>query len=115
VIDAILLARDAFPRVYGETAFNYDAMLAFLCRWGLISKSFVLSHQRRLRRYHPFNPVRFVAYATFFDAAALRRRVLNWVASRGPLATDVPGNVHEFARRYDRWRRGRAVLDPGRP
>jgi glycosyltransferase involved in cell wall biosynthesis len=103
VVDAILLARDAFPELYGATAFNYDAMLAFLCRSGWVSKSVVLSHSRRLRRYHPFNPLRFIAYSTFFESAAVRRSVLNWISRRTQMSNTVPDNVYDFACQYDQW------------
>jgi hypothetical protein len=77
-------------------------MLAFLCRWGLTSPSFVLAHQRELRRHHPFNATRFAAYTAFFQGADLRRRFLNRVA-RAAVARAVPADVCEFAHQYDRW------------
>ena len=103
VVDAILLARDAFPAVYSDIPFNYDAMLAFLCRSGWVSRWFVLAHRGNLRRYHPFNALRFLAYMTFFDAAVLRRSVLNRVPIQGLKREDIPGEVCEFARQYDDW------------
>lgn len=103
IVDAILLARDDFPDLYGATNFNYDAMLAFLYRLRVVSKSFVLSHRRHLRRYHPFRTGRFLLYAILHDAAAMRRRFLNRLARRAPFAHAVPDNVCEFASAYDRW------------
>ena len=102
VMDAILLARDTFPKLYGDTPFSYEAMLAFMCRSGWVSKRFVLSKRRRLKRYHPFNAMKFTAFLAFFETAALRRRVLNRIVGISRGARRVPNNVWDFAQQYDR-------------
>lgn len=105
VIDAVLRARDAFPNLYGTTVFSYDIMFAYLCKWGLMSKSFVLTNRSRFRQSHKFNALKFLAYATAFDIANVRRRLLTRATPKGPFSRDVPADVCEFAVQYDRWAR----------
>lgn len=106
IIDGILSAYDTFTDLYGGTPFNYEAMLAFLCKLELMSKARVISERRSLRLCHPFRLSRFLAYGAFFEAANSRRRVLNFATRQTAVARDVPDNVWEFARRYETWKGG---------
>jgi glycosyltransferase involved in cell wall biosynthesis len=103
IIDAILVARDDFPNVYGDIPFDYSVMLAFLCKLGFTSEAFVLTHRNSFRHSPEFSLPRFLAYAAAFKGAKLRRLLLNRFGNRGPFTQEVPTNVYEFARQYSEW------------
>jgi len=95
--DAILLARDLFPELYGGTTFNYDAMWAFSCRHRFISHLDVLSRSGEIRGYHPFHVMRFLYFSALQEGAVVRRKILDTLNARklDGAATD---NILEFAK-----------------
>jgi len=102
VLDAFLVVRDAFPQLYAGTPFNHDAGLAFLCKWGLVSRALVLERRRKIREKLPFNSTKFLGWWAFFSATSWRRSLLNAVGTKGPGGTP-PGDVFSFAQAYDVW------------
>ncbi len=96
--DAILVAMDKFPEFYGQMAFNYDAMWAFLCRLKLASRQEVLRKRAQIRHYSPFNTARFLLYFAIQHAAVLRRTALDRCRKITKLTGHVPDNIRDFAR-----------------
>jgi len=95
--DAILLARDMFPELYGKTVFNYEAMWAFSCRHRFVSHLDVLSKTAEIREYHRFNAGRFILSAALQEGAALRRKLLDWLMlPKGSAA--APDDILMFAK-----------------
>lgn len=95
--DAVLLAKDMFPEVYGETSFNYDAMWAYLCRLRFVSYRAIWNRRHEIRKRHPFHLVRFFRYALIQEAAILRRRLLTWLVQRRESADQAtPANIRAF-------------------
>jgi glycosyltransferase involved in cell wall biosynthesis len=105
IADAILVAKDSFPEIYGDAPFNFNAMWGFLYKMGLLTKTDVLRHRSEISRCHPFSLPKFLAHAAFQDGARLRRSVLNRFRSLGPLADRVPDNIHDFARAFADWKK----------
>lgn len=106
IADAILVAKDSFPEIYGDAPFDYNAMWGFLYKMGLVTKGEVLSRRSDISRCHPFSLVKFLAQAAFQDGAKLRRSILNRFTSLGPLAGNVPDNIHDFAKAFAAWKNG---------
>jgi glycosyltransferase involved in cell wall biosynthesis len=104
IADAILVAKDSFPELYGDVPFNFNAMWGFLYKMGLVTKGEVLRHRTEIEKVHPFSLSRFLAHAAFQDGAMLRRRVMNLFQSHGPLAGNVPPNIHDFAQAFAAWK-----------
>jgi len=96
--DAILLARDLFPELYGQVEFNYSAMWAYICRLRFASHLEVLNQQASIRRHHPFNLASFLALSAVQELSALRRQVLNAFVPLGSLKQHTPENILDFVR-----------------
>ena len=95
--DAVLLAKDMFPEIYGETSFNYDAMWAYLCRLRFVSYRTIWNRRDEIRKRHPFRLVQFFGYALLQEAATLRRRLLTWLVQRRESTVHAtPANIRAF-------------------
>jgi glycosyltransferase involved in cell wall biosynthesis len=103
--DAILIAKDMFPELYGDVDFGYDAMLAYVCRLRFSSHLEVLAKAAAIRRSHPLNIGDFLRRSAVHEAAVVRRRVLNRLGAGTELHKNVPANIHDFVRRLARARR----------
>lgn len=101
--DAILIAKDMFPELYGDTPFGYDAMLAYVCRLRFASLGQVAVNAREILRSHPLSLPRLAARSLVHEAAAVRRRFLN-SSHKSALHDNVPPEIHGFARRLSRAR-----------
>lgn len=102
--DAVLLAKDMFPELYSDTAFNYDAMWAYTCRLRFASHLEVWRRRGEIRRYHPFHVLRFLRYALLQEVAVVRRRLLTerlqrLEARRHPTPPNIRAFVHGLAAR----------------
>jgi len=97
--DAVLIAKDMFPELYGDVKFGYDAMLAYVARLRFASHSEILYKARHIRKRHPFSIAAFLRYSAVHEAAAVRRRILDSTSSTTELHRDVPANIYEFVRR----------------
>jgi hypothetical protein len=96
--DAILMAKDMFPEVYGDVDFGYAAMWAYVCRLRFASHGHVIRNAYNIRRAHPFSVARFLGYSAVHEAALVRRGLLNQVQRPARFRGDVPGNIHDFVR-----------------
>jgi glycosyltransferase involved in cell wall biosynthesis len=95
--DAILLACDMFPELYGGTTFNYDAMWAFSCRHRFVSHLDVLSKSGKIRAHHPFHAARFLYFSALQEGAVIRRKILDTMIA--PKYTgDAMDNILNFAK-----------------
>ena len=96
--DAVLVAKDLFPELYGDTDFNYDAMWAYVCRLRFASYRDVLLHRREIRRSHPFSTARFLVYGAVQEAAVLRRLALDRLSAVGDHSEVAPGDIAQFVK-----------------
>jgi len=96
--DAVLRARDLFPGFYAQADFNFDAMWAYICRLRFATHLEVLRNTAAIRKYHRFNPLRFLSYAVIQEISALRRKWLNLWMPLGSFRKHTPDNILEFAR-----------------
>lgn len=96
--DAILVAKDMFPELYGGVEFGYDAMLAYICRLRFVSPFEVAVKASQIRRSHSLNLAAFLKRSAVHEAAALRRRLLNGLQG-SDLHRDVPSNIHDLVKR----------------
>lgn len=97
ICDAILVAKDQFGEFYEGVEFNYEAMWAFMCRLGLVSRRDVLKNRFAFRRYHAFKVPAFLLKLVVHDLSALRRAVLN-SAQRQRVSAKPPNDIWLFAR-----------------
>ena len=97
--DAVLLAKDMFPEIYGETPFNYDAMWAYACRLRFASHLDVWRRRAEIRAHHPFHLARFLYYVVLQEAAVLRRKFLiRCLQRREALRYVTPPNIRAFVK-----------------
>lgn len=96
--DAVLKAKDFFPEIYGNVAFNYSAMWAYIARLRFAKHSDVLRKSSEIRQAHPFSIAEFIGYSAVHEGAAARRHVLNTVgmARRGDAC--LADNIHDFVK-----------------
>jgi glycosyltransferase involved in cell wall biosynthesis len=96
--DAVLKAKDFFPEVYGDVAFNYSAMWAYVARLRFAKHGDVIAKSASIGRVHPLNIAEFVGYSLVHEGAAARRTLLNslGMARRGDAC--LADNVHDFAK-----------------
>ena len=96
--DAVLLARDLFPELYGKTTFSYEAMWAYSCRHRFVSHLEVISNRRAIRQRHPFKTGRFFLFSFIHEASVVRRKILNWLTPTKQLDQDARTSILHFAR-----------------
>lgn len=94
--DAILIAKDMFPEIYGDEEFGYEAMLAYVSRLRFATHSEILRKAALIRESHPLRTSVFLKYSTVHETAVLRRRVLDRFAATADLHRNVPANIAEF-------------------
>lgn len=96
--DAVLKAKDMFPEIYDDVAFNYSAMWAYIARLGFIKHRNIVEQSAVIRKTHPFKISEFLGYSLLHEGAAARRTALNSIGmlTRGSeFATD---NIHDFVK-----------------
>lgn len=96
--DAVLLAHDMFPELYGDVTFDYGAMWAYVCRLGFVSHIEVFQKRRAICRTHPFSMLKFLSFSVIHEMSAIRRKLLNRMMFLGSLKDDTPDNIRDFAR-----------------
>lgn len=96
--DAVLMAKDLFPEIYGDVAFNYSAMWAYIARLGFIKHYDVLRQSSAIRQAHPFNGGEFLVYSLLHEAAAARRLALNSIGLSARGSDFAADNIHDFAK-----------------
>jgi len=96
--DAVLMARDLFPEVYGGVDFNYSAMWAYICRLRFVSHRDVLRQRAGIRRQHPFRISSFLSMSAVHELSAVRRTMLNRIMPLGSFRQHTPDNIHDFVR-----------------
>lgn len=96
--DAVLVARDMFPKLYAGTTFNYGAMWAYVCRLRFVSHRAVLVRLAHIRRRQPLSLLSFLAYSVIHQVSVMRRSVLNLLTLSSRAARRAPDNIQEFAR-----------------
>lgn len=94
--DAVLLATEMFPELYSNTAFDYGAMWAYICRLGFISHWEVINHRTEWKYVHEFSLARFLSLSVVHQAAVMRRKFLNATTPLGSLAYGVPDSIDQF-------------------
>lgn len=96
--DAVLMAKDMFPEVYGGTDFDYSAMWAYVCRLGFVSTRDVLSRASELKRRQHFSLARFARFSALHQIGATRREILNRTTRPAGFRHGAPANIHDFVR-----------------
>ena len=94
--DAILIAKDMFPGLYGDVEFGYEAMLAYVCRVRFESHLEILQKAAVIRKSHPLRIGTFLKYSAVHELAVLRRQMLNSLALSRNINKDVPDNISDF-------------------
>lgn len=100
VVDAILVAMDLFPEFYGRMRLNYDAMWAFLHRFGGAGALDILKKRRDIRRFHRFNVPRFIGYLLLQQGVVHARELVKRLISLRRRNRRPPENILDFARMY---------------
>lgn len=110
--DAVLIAKELYPEVYGTTPFNYSAMWAYVCRLGFEAPGNVLRRWRCIRRHHPLHLPTFLYYTVVHRLAIMRRKLIDARMISSDLRTSGPATILEF---LDKLARDRSpILPPAR-
>ena len=96
--DAVLKAKDFFPEIYDDVAFNYSAMWAYVSRLRFAKHGDVIRKSPEIKRVHPFSITEFVGYSAIHEMAAARRHILNSVGMARRGDTCLADNIHDFAK-----------------
>jgi len=97
IVDAFLVAKDVFPSLYGNTAFNYSAMWAFLRRLSLTDKAFIYSNREKIGEHHKINFLEFEFYCFCHDVIGYRRKFIELVSANGK-SGPIPNNIFDFSK-----------------
>jgi glycosyltransferase involved in cell wall biosynthesis len=75
--DAVLKAQEMFPEIYGDTAFNYSAMWAYVARLRFAGHGEIIRKSADIGKAHTFDVLEFMGYSMVHQIAAARRAILN--------------------------------------
>jgi glycosyltransferase involved in cell wall biosynthesis len=96
--DAVLKAKDLFPEIYGNAAFNYSAMWAYVARMRFAKHSDVIKKSSAIRQAHPLKIAEFIAYCLVHEGAAARRNLLNSIGMARRSDDCLGDNIHDFVK-----------------
>ncbi len=96
--DAVLKAKDIFPEIYGDVAFNYSAMWAYISRLRFAKHGDVIRQSVAIRKAHPFGIGEFIGFSFLHEGAAARRTLLNSIGMARRGSDCLAPNIHDFAR-----------------
>lgn len=96
--DALLVAKDMFPDLYGDVEFDYTAMWAYICRLRFASYRQVLANGNAIRQVHGLKLARLARMAAMHEAAGIRRTILNRLKAPREFRHGAPDNIHDFVR-----------------
>lgn len=102
--DAVLMAKEMFPEIYGAETFDYNAMWAYVCRLRFASHLDVIRRSREIRNVHGIRLERFIAFSAIHELSAVRRKLIDWFARLDRRRANPPGNIQDLARRLEQAR-----------
>jgi glycosyltransferase involved in cell wall biosynthesis len=96
--DAIIVAKEMFPEVYGSVDFDYSAMWAYVSRLGFVTRGDVVRHAGLFKQSHPFSLRRFLTKSLIHTGAVARRKALNMLQRQTQFRHAAPDTIQGFVR-----------------